>query len=72
MDGKISRVLFLLFLAGVMVLAAFGIDHAVESILVAIVAPLVLVVSIGLGVAVGLKPFWPKDEEEEHAQSKER
>jgi len=50
--SKLEASLALIFLVGVSILAAFGIDHADESLLIAVVSPLILVVSIALGVMV--------------------
>jgi len=40
------------FLVGTSILAAFGVDHASESLLIAVISPLILVSSITVGVTL--------------------
>jgi len=62
--GKFEWSAILTFLAGAAILATFGIDHAGESVIIAIVSPLVFVTSIALGVVIimDLAGAFKKDE----------
>jgi len=55
--NRLEWLFVLLFLIGTVVLASFGIDHAGESMVIAIISPILLVAAVTLGVAITLAKF---------------